>query len=200
MRKIGLTGGIACGKSTVAAMLYRRGALVISADEAARKVVEPGEPGWEYIVNWLGKGILTQEGKIDRQKLGSLVFNDENLRHKLNEIIHPLVADFMCRESARLASNYPDKIQVIDIPLLFEAGRENYYDLIIVVASDEEIQERRLMQRDGLSKEEARKRIQSQFPLEHKIKSADFVIYNNDTEETLNKYVEQVWSKIKEGA
>lgn len=196
LRKVGLTGGIACGKSTVAEMLSQKGALVINADEIARKVVEPGQPAWEYIVNWLGEDILTEEGIIDRQKLGSLVFNDKNLRRKLNEITHPFVNELIFKESELLCNKYPHKIQIVDIPLLFETGKEKSFDCIIVVASNEEIQLKRLIQRDGLSREEAEKRIRSQMPLEHKIKSANYVIYNNDDIQFLRQQVEHVWNKI----
>lgn len=196
MLKVGLTGGIACGKSTVAKMLVNKGALLIDADSLAREVVKPGMPAWKDIVEWLGESIVLKDRNLDRSKIARVVFDDEQARAKLNAIIHPRVIQLFIRKSSALEQKNPDKIQVWEIPLLFEAGMQNLVDFIVVVASTEDKQISRLKQRDGLTWEEAQKRIRSQLPLEEKIKGADYVIYNNDTEALLQAQVDFLWKHL----
>ncbi|MED5078370.1 dephospho-CoA kinase [Geobacillus stearothermophilus] len=181
---IGLTGGIASGKSTVSAMMRELGLPVIDADEAARAVVRPGEEAYRQIVAAFGPGILRADGEIDRAKLGAIVFNDEQQRKVLNAIVHPAVRKKMLAEKeAHIRSGA--KTVVLDIPLLFESGLTHWVDKVLVVYVDDDIQLRRLMARNGFTEEEALARIRSQWPMAEKVKRADAVIDNNGTiEET----------------
>lgn len=197
MNVVGLTGGIACGKSTVAAMLVQKGALLIDADRLSREVVEPGSRAREEIVRWLGDSIIDKEGKLDRKKIASIVFNDEKSLAKLNSIIHPRVLELFYQKSSELGRKYPGRLLIWDIPLLFEAGYEDRVDYIVVVACKEEIQIKRISERNGLSREEALKRIRSQMELKKKIAKADYVIYNNGTRDLLKKQVDLLWEKLQ---
>ena len=197
MNVVGLTGGIACGKSTVAAMLVQKGALLIDADRLSREVVEPGSRAREEIVRWLGDSIIDKEGKLDRKKIASIVFNDEKSLAKLNSIIHPRVLELFYQKSSELGRKYPGRLLIWDIPLLFEAGYEDRVDYIVVVACKEEIQIERISERNGLSREEALKRIRSQMELKKKIEKADYVIYNNGTRDLLKKQVDLLWEKLQ---
>lgn len=194
--RVGLTGGIACGKSTVARLLTQKGALLIDADRLAREVVQPGEPAWEELVAWLGRDFLTSAGNLDRRKVANLVFNNESALKKLNSIIHPRVMEKFYAISRELGERYPQKIQIWDIPLLFEIGDQDKVDFIVVVAAHRETQIKRLMQRDGISKREAIERINAQLDLQIKIDAADFVIYNNDNMEFLENQVNLLWEKL----
>ncbi|OKO90805.1 dephospho-CoA kinase [Geobacillus proteiniphilus] len=179
---IGLTGGIASGKSTVSAMMRELGLPVIDADEAARAVVRPGEDAYRQIVAAFGPDILQTNGEIDRAKLGAIVFNDEEERKKLNAIVHPAVRRKMLAEKEALVRSGA-KTVVLDIPLLFESGLTSWVDKVLVVYVDDDIQLRRLMARNGFTEEEARARIHAQWPLAEKMKRADAVINNNGTKE-----------------
>lgn len=197
MLKTGLTGGIACGKSTVAQMLVFKGALLLDADQLAREVVEPGEAAWQEIVTWLGRGVLTADGSLDRRKIADIVFNNEYALNKLNKIVHPRVREQFYIRSKAFEKNHPQKIQVWDIPLLFEAGRGHDFDYIVVVACSRENQIKRLEERDRLPRDEALRRIRAQLDLQAKIKAADFVIRNDDTEKFLKTQVDLLWEKLK---
>ncbi len=164
---IGLTGGIASGKSTVSAMMRELGLPVIDADEAARAVVRPGEDAYRQIVAAFGPGILQTNGEIDRAKLGAIVFNNEEERKKLNAIVHPAVRQKMLAEKEALVRSGA-KTVVLDIPLLFESGLTSWVDKVLVVYVDDDIQLRRLMERNGFTEEEARARIRAQWPLAEK--------------------------------
>lgn len=195
--KLGLTGGIACGKSTVAQMLSQKGALIIDADQLAREVVQPGKPAWVGIVNWLGEEVLLEDGSLDRSKIGARVFRDESARQQLNALTHPRVRALFLTQSRELAQSYPQKIQVWDIPLLFETGMENLVDYVVVVASREEKQIMRLLERNGLAREEALRRINAQMDLWKKVEAADFVLDNDSTRESLQAQVDQLWEKLQ---
>lgn len=176
---IGLTGGIASGKSTVARMMKDLAIPVIDADAFARIVVRPGEPAYHKIVARFGNEVLRNNGEIDRSKLGAIVFANKKERQALNEIVHPEIRKKMQEEKERLLALGKDV--VLDIPLLFENGLEKTVDRTLVVYVDESEQLKRLMERDGLSQSEARARIQAQLPLEEKKKRADAVIDNRGT-------------------
>lgn len=181
---IGLTGGIASGKSTVSNMLKTKGFTIVDADIAARKVVEPGEPAYEQIIEAFGEGILLQDLTLDRKKLGALIFADEALRMKLNSIVHPAVRAWMTREKDRAIEN-GKKTVFLDIPLLFESRLTYMVERTILVYVDEETQLKRLMARNGLSEKEAQMRIRAQMPLSEKKALADAVLDNNGSlEET----------------
>lgn len=196
MIKVGLTGGIACGKSMVAAMLVRKGALLLDADILAREVVAPGEPAWQEIKDWLGDHYLLEDGTLDRGRIAGLVFSSAAAREKLNNIVHPCVIDLLRQRSAALEENGTGNVQVWDVPLLFEAGLDEAVDLILVVAAREDVQVQRLVQRDGLSKAQAIRRIRAQMPLAEKISAADHVIYNSGTMDELSEQVDRFWNKI----
>jgi len=189
---IGLTGGIASGKSTVAAMFRDLHIPVIDADEIAHRVTAIDGEAYQLIVETFGSDILDSNGAIDRRKLGAIVFHDEQKRKQLNAIVHPLVRKHMLQQKEQYARK-GEKAVVLDIPLLFESNLEHLVDRILVVYVDEQIQLRRLCERNGFSFEEAWARIKSQMPLEQKRKKADAVIDNNGTiEQTKRQLYERL--------
>jgi dephospho-CoA kinase len=187
---VGLTGGIASGKSTVSNMFKEMGMTVIDADVESRLAVQHGEPAYKQIVGTFGEEVLLPDGEIDRQKLGSIIFHDEQKRLLLNEIVHPEVRRRM-NDKKVLAIKNDEKIVILDIPLLFESKLTNMVEQTLLVYVDRNIQLTRLMERNHLSKEEAEARIQSQMPLTEKIKLADKKIDNNgsltETKRQLNE-------------
>lgn len=186
---IGITGGIATGKSTVSEMVRKLGFTVIDADVIARQVVEPGEEAYKQIIEKFGEDVLLVNGEIDRKKLGEIIFNHPEKRLLLNSIVHPFVRKKMMEEKERAIQNN-EKALFLDIPLLFESKLFSYVDKIIVVYVDEELQLQRLMKRNQLTKEEALSRIRSQISIEEKRQKADKVIDNRGTlEETKNQLI-----------
>ncbi len=177
---IGLTGGIASGKSTVSKMLVDLGIPVIDADIEARLAVEQGETAYNDIVRYFGQEILSPNGNINREKLGSIVFHDEEKRKALNSFVHPAVR---ARMLARVedAKKTGEKAIVLDIPLLIEGNLQYMADKILLVYVNEETQLQRLMERNQFSEEEALARMNSQMPIDEKIKHADKIIDNNGT-------------------
>jgi dephospho-CoA kinase len=188
---IGLTGGIASGKSTVSAMLMEKGIAVIDADLEARLAVEKGEEAYSQIISRFGTEILQQNGEIDRAKLGSIIFHDEDERMALNAIVHPAVRKRML-EKKEQAIQKGEQLVVLDIPLLFESRLEHMADKTLLVYTDAETQLKRLMDRNSLSEEEARARINSQMPLQEKVVLADAVINNNGTVEDTKEQLFQL--------
>lgn len=187
---IGLTGSIASGKSTVAKMMTALGLPIVDADIVARDVVEPGTETLELIVKNFGDDILLEDGTLNRTKLGDIIFNEPAKRKILNDIMHPAIRQEMLRQrDAYLEAG--QKHVVMDIPLLFESKLQHFVERILVVSVSEEVQLRRLMERNQLSKEDALARMHSQLPMSVKEKSAHAVIYNNEnltqTEEQLLK-------------
>ncbi|HEX7066143.1 MAG TPA: dephospho-CoA kinase [Bacillales bacterium] len=177
---IGLTGGIASGKSTISRMIQDAGYALIDADVYAREVVEPGEEAYEKIVAHFGKDILHGDGTLDRKKLGAIIFNDERERSILNGIVHPAVRKKMNDQKSVYRDEGREAV-VLDIPLLFESKLTNTVDRILLVYVNEDVQVKRLIERDGSTKEEALSRIRSQIPLAEKRPHADAVIDNNGT-------------------
>jgi len=194
---IGLTGGIASGKSTVAGMLSAKGALVICADQISREVVEPGRPAWRELVEWLGREILQEDGTIDRARLGQIVFHDPAARRKLNAIVHPRVGEEIAARTERLRRENPGAVLVYDIPLLIEAGMQDLTDLVLLVYVTPEVQLKRLQERDGLSREEALARIRSQMPLKKKRQYARVIIDNSGTLEETARQVDRFWENLQ---
>ncbi len=186
---IGLTGSIATGKSTVANMIKEMNIPVIDADKVAREVVEPGEKAYEQIVEYFGTEILFPDGTLNRKKLGTIVFQDEEKRNVLNSIVHPVIRERMDQQKEEyLAKGY--NTVVLDIPLLFEGNRQDEFDKVLLVAVSEETQLKRLLERDKMGKEDALNRIRSQMPIKDKIPLADAVIYNDGTiEETKTQLI-----------
>ncbi len=195
---IGLTGGIASGKSLVSSFLRELGAVVIDADLIAREVVAPGQPALAMIVEAFGPGILRPDGSLDRKALGALVFADPDLRKKLEEITHPFIIARIKEELARLAESCPDGVVVLDAPLLFEAGLEGLVDEVWVVYVDAATQLARLMSRDGLTRAEAEQRLAAQIPLAEKARRADRVIDNSGTPEATRAQVNRLWRELQE--
>ncbi|MDP6484155.1 MAG: dephospho-CoA kinase, partial [Nitrospinota bacterium] len=163
MLKVGLTGGIASGKSTVAEMFRRHGAHLIDADRVSRDVVAPGRPALEEIVEAFGRGVLRPDGALDRAALGAIVFNDDDARARLNAIVHPRIWEEEDRLCAIYEARDPDGIVMIDAAVIIEAGGADRVDLMVVVDVDAEEQLARLVAK-GMSEEEARARIRSQMP------------------------------------
>jgi len=173
---VGLTGGIATGKSTVARMFRRCGAVVIDADELAREVVQPGKPAWREIVRTFGKTVLNPDRTLNRHALGVIVFGNRTKLQQLERIIHPRVAQAQARLTRQAARRNPEAVVIYDVPLLFEAGIDKRVDKIIVVTADRKTQIARLKKRNRLTRAEAVRRIRSQMPLTKKVRLADFVL------------------------
>jgi dephospho-CoA kinase len=184
---IGLTGGIASGKSTVSNLIKLEGIPVVDADLIAREVVEKGETAYEQIVEVFGTEILTVDGTLDRKKLGSIVFSDEHKRLLLNDIVHPAIRVRM-QEKIEQWKQEGFRTIVLDIPLLYESKLTYMVEKVIVVYVDQQLQKERLKNRDQYSDEEALARINAQLPLKEKITYADEVIHNNGSlDETKNQ-------------
>lgn len=185
---LGLTGGIATGKSTVSDFLKERGIPVVDADLAARKVVEPGSSGLKKIEGIFGEKILLKSGELNRKALAEIIFSDEKMRKKLNECLKDDIYEWITSEKESLIQE-KHRLIVLDIPLLFEGKYTNEVDTIMVVSCSADKQVKRLMNRNDLSEREARERIATQMPLDKKIKNADVVIDNNGTKEETRKQV-----------
>ena len=194
--KIGLTGGIACGKSTVAAMLARRGAAVIDIDRIAREVVEPGRPALAAIAEKFGQAVLQPDGTLDRKKLGAIVFADPAKRKELERITHPAIRAEMKDRMRRFEEEDPDRLIVADVPLLFESGLESYFDKIMVVYVPRDEQKRRLMARDSLTEEEAEQRLKAQMDIEEKKRRADIVIDNSGPLDETERQLDRIWRDL----
>lgn len=194
MNIIGLTGGIASGKSTVSRILERLGAVVIDADQLAREAVIPGAPAHQAIVATFGGGVLLPDGTIDRKALGSIIFADFSARKRLEAIMHPAIRALAEQRLAELRrSGAP--VAVYMAALLVEAGATDRVDEVWVVYVDRETQVRRVMARDGLSRSEAEQRLAAQMSMEEKAARGQVVIDNNGTPEELERRVEEIWAK-----
>ena len=194
---VGLTGGIATGKSTVAKMFKRCGAIVIDADKLAREVVEPGKPALGAIVRTFGESILRPDRSLDRHALGAIVFRNRTKLRRLERIIHPHVAREQQRLMCRIAKRKPHAVVIYEVPLLFEAGVDKRVDKIIVVTADQATQIARLKKRNGLSRTEALRRIRSQMPLAKKIQQADHVLNGTLLRPSLRKQVGQLFRSLR---
>jgi dephospho-CoA kinase len=196
VKLVGLTGGIASGKSTVAKILKDLGAAIVDADALSREVVSPGHDGWNEIVDTFGREVLQADQTLDRQKLRTLIFNNPEARKKLEAIIHPRVralAETRIREHG--ATGFA--IVVYEVPLLFEGNLQQWLRPVILVACDVNVQRQRLQQRDGLDAAAAQKHIDAQMSLEEKRKLADYVIENDGSLADLENQVRAVLAKIK---
>lgn len=185
---LGLTGGIASGKSTVSQVFKELNVPVIDADVIAREIVEPGSEGLKKVKKTFGKSILDNTGQLDRKKLGSIIFSDPDKREKLNAILHPLIRKRILKIKSELVNSGAECI-VLDLPLLFETDYVEECDGTMVVYLPVHIQKERLMDRDDITKEEAEYKINAQLSLEEKVKLADFVIDNSGTKKETEKQV-----------
>lgn len=197
MLKVGLTGGIASGKSTVSATFARLGAQVLDADEVAREVVLPGKPAWTKLRQTFGSEYFHPDGRLNRRKLRRLIFADPEERSKLDAIVHPEVMEEINRRFEQLMTAAKDVVVVVDVPLLLEVGVAHRFDRVIVVYVTENVQIERLRQRDGLSLEGARRALSTQMVLNKKVEQADYVIDNSGTRDETQAQVEKVWQELR---
>jgi dephospho-CoA kinase len=179
----GLTGGIATGKSTVTALFASFGAAVIDADRIARDVVVRGRPAWQKIVEHFGTGVLRPDGELDRERLGGVIFSDKGQKDVLNRIVHPEVFREMDRRIRELGEESRAEVVICDVPLLIETGMHRGFDEVILVYVPEPLQIRRLMDRDGISRDEAVRKVRAQMPIEEKKAYATIVIDNSASRE-----------------
>jgi dephospho-CoA kinase len=198
---VGVTGGIASGKSTVSQLLAEKGAILINVDEIGHRLLKRGSPVIKKLIEIFGAGILDLSGDVSRQKLGAIVFNDTTARERLNEVMHPLIIQQSRAEARRLVTATPSCVVLIEAPLLIEGGAQDTVDIIVVVTVSPEIQLRRLLDRSAaqnrlLSQAEAQARIDSHIPVSEKIKYADIVIENNSTIDALRRTVNELWWKL----
>lgn len=185
---IGLTGGIASGKTTVSDYLKKRGYVVLDADAYSKKTTAKNGPAIPAIIEAFGADIVSEYGELDRKKLGSIIFNDADKRRELNEIVHPLIREMMNADEEK----YIQKGHVfLDIPLLFENGLNERCDLVVTVFVDRDTQIKRLTARNDLTVEEAEARINSQMPLTEKVQKSDFRLDNNGTVEMLYEQIDR---------
>ncbi|MCW2850818.1 MAG: coaE [Nocardioides sp.] len=195
--RVGLTGGIASGKSTVSGMLAELGAVVIDADKLAREVVEKGTPGLAAVVEAFGAGLLTADGDLDRPAMGALVFNDEGKRRTLESIVHPLVFERI----VALEQEAPEGAVVVhDIPLLAESGRAGTFDAVVVVDVPPETQVERMLRDRGWTRQDAESRIASQASREDRLAVATYVVDNTGSLADLRRRVEEVYAELTDPA
>ncbi|WP_283588452.1 dephospho-CoA kinase [Limosilactobacillus viscerum] len=193
---VGLTGGIASGKSTVSKMLSQVGFPIVDADLVVHRLQQPGQPGFERLVDQFGQSILTAAGQLDRQRLGQMAFSNADTRQELNRVMQPLIRDTIFDQINDLKKAGMPAI-ILDAPLLFEQHYDEDCDLVVVVAVNYENQLVRLMARDNYSRVEAKERVDSQMPLSQKEKLADLVIDNNGDCQQLQTQVAQLVKRLK---
>ena len=198
MQVIGLTGGIATGKSTVSAILENAGAVIIDADRIARETVNKGQPAYQEIVKHFGENVLLPDGEINRVLLGDIIFNDPQKKQLLNNIVHPHVSKETNRQLKQVEKANPDTIAVLDIPLLIEAEMDKDLAEVIVVYVPEHIQIKRLMKRDNISQADALARIRSQMPIEEKKERATIVIDNSGSMEETRKQTLEIFQRLND--
>ena len=194
MKLVGLTGGVGSGKSTVAAMLRELGATVVDADEAAHAVYEPGTQGFAAVVREFGEKFVS-DGRIDRKRLGELVFKDAYARQRLNVIVHPLVREWMAARTAEAAERGAGVV-VQDVPLLFENGLERLFPVVVLVWVPREVQIDRLVSGRGFSRERASEVIAAQMPIDEKRARAQHVIDNSGATELTLAQVQRLWEEL----
>ncbi|MDK2821410.1 MAG: dephospho-CoA kinase [Clostridia bacterium] len=194
---IGLTGGIASGKSTVSKILKELGAKIIDTDQVAREVVVPGQPAYKDIISNFGEGVLMPDGQLDRRALGNIVFNNAEAREILNSITHPRIREAVAKKIDTFRQENPDAVVIIEAPLLIEAGMDDMVDSIWVVTAPVPVRLKRLMARNRLSEEEAKSRLKSQAGDDFRLKYADKVINTGGDLEGTRQAVLRVWKEIQ---
>jgi len=197
MLKVGLTGGIATGKSYVLSVLSELGCDVIDADKVAHQVIEPGRPAYLDIVNHFGAEILNEDGAINRAALGAIVFGNKTAREKLNAIVHPRVYEAQAEWFEQVARRDPSAIAVVDAALMIETGSYRRFDKLIVVYCGLELQIQRLMERNSFTREQAMSRISAQMPSEEKLKFADYSINTSGGFEDTRRQTEKIYEELR---
>jgi dephospho-CoA kinase len=200
MLLVGLTGGIASGKSLVARVFKDLGAHLVDADRIVHDLLEPGQQAGQEVLACFGKELLLPDGRIDRRKLGKIVFNDAEKRAWLNRCLHPRVFEAYQAQVRQVRSSSPGAIVVLDAALLIETGYHRKMDRVVVVYAEPEQQLERLISRDRFTKEEALARIQSQMPLAEKRGHADYVIDNTGSRENTEQQAREVYARLKQDA
>lgn len=195
--RIGLTGGIGSGKSLVARFFADLGAAVVDADRIAREILAPGGAAYDDVLREFGPEVVRPDGTVDRKVLAMRVFADTEVRRRLNALTHPHIRRRMAEEAARLAARPDVDVIILDIPLLLETTDGRDLDGIVVVYADDEIRERRLRARDGLSEAGVRQRLAAQMPLREKVTRADWVIDNNGSPDRTREQVSAVWEALQ---
>ena len=195
MLRVGLTGGIGSGKSSVSALLADHGAVIIDADLNARAVVAKGTPGLRAVIDAFGEQLLRPDGELDREALGRIVFADPDKLASLNAIVHPLIGELTAAQT-RAAEVADAPVVIFDVPLLVENHLEGMYDAVVVVAAPPETQLRRLTEQRGMTEADAKARIAAQAPLEAKLAAATYVIDNDGPREALAPQVDQLWRQL----
>ncbi len=196
MIHIGLTGGIATGKSTVSKMFRDKGAVLLNLDEIAHMVMEPEKPAWKAIVRAFGDKILLDDKTINREELAKIVFRDRARLKELESIVHPAVLDHWGSLVSNIAQQNPEAILISEVPLLFEKNLATNFDATLLVYAPVHIQIKRLMERDSILREEAERRLKAQIPIDDKLRLATYVIYNDSTLAKTRKQVETLWNKL----
>jgi dephospho-CoA kinase len=194
---MGVTGGIASGKTVVANMLEELGAPLIDFDLLARQMVEPGKPAFTQIVDYFGKEVLRQDGALDRKKLSKIVFQDTEKRKQLEGFTHSPIYEAFLKGVNAITEKDPAAIIQAVVPLLIEKHLQAIFDKILVVYVPEDQQIERLTQRDGISEEEATHMLKAQLPIDEKLAHADFVVHNEGSMEETRKQVEEIWLELK---
>ena len=200
---VGITGGIACGKTTVSNLLTEKGAIPINADQIGHQLLKADSPVIDELTDAFGRDILDTSGDVSRKKLGAIVFKDKTAREQLNSILHPLIIKRSRGQARQLVTENPTCIVLLDAPLLIEAGAYDTVDLIVVVTASPETQLRRTLERSlaqgrPLTETEVQARIDSQMPISEKVKYADVVIENEGTLEELHKQVDALWKRLQQ--
>jgi dephospho-CoA kinase len=194
---LGVTGGIASGKTVVAEMLEALGAPLIDFDLLARQVVEPGKPAFKEIVGYFGKQILHEDGTLDRKKLSKIIFQDPEKRTHLEGITHPPIYEAFFKRVSDITDKDPAAIIQAVVPLLIEKNLQSMFDKVLVVYVPEAQQIERLVERDGITREEAVQILRAQLPIDEKLAYADFVVNNEASVEETRKQVEEIWLEVK---
>ena len=200
MKMIGLTGGIATGKSIVASVFREMGAIILDADVIARVVVLPHQPAWKDIVEFFGPEVVNEDQSLNRAKIGEIVYNNPDSLKELNSITHPRIMQYYKDELHRIKIEQPDAIVVLEVPLLYETNMDRLCQQVVVVYVDHETQIKRLMKRDNISYADAIKRVEAQMPMDEKVRRADFVIDNRSSMEETKEKATKYYNEILTGA
>lgn len=193
---LGVTGGIASGKTTVADLLEQKGAFIIDFDVLAREVVEPGKPAFKEIIEYYGKDVLQDNGRLDRKKISDIVFQDTEKRKKLEDYIHPRIMETFVQQVVDLAKGSQGRIIQAVVPLLIENSMQDLFHKILLVHIPKEKQIGRLMARDGISKKSAEEILNAQMPIDEKREYADYIIHNDGDLDSTKKQVDVLWNEL----